>query len=72
MNEENMTTIGERLERIETKLDAALSGFQDHETRLRAIEDVVAQSKGGKAVMALFGSVIGGALVAIVEYFRQK
>jgi hypothetical protein len=64
--------VGEKLARIETKLDAALSGFRDHEARLRSVEDALAQSKGGKAVMLGSASIVGGLIVAIVEYFTRK
>ena len=64
--------VGEKLVRIETKLDSALSGFRDHETRLRSVEDAQAQGKGGKAVMIGTASVSGGAIVALIEYFTRK
>jgi hypothetical protein len=64
--------VGEKLARIETKLDAALNGFRDHETRIRTLEEEQAQQKGGRAMLAFAASAFGGLLVGIIEYFTNR
>jgi len=49
-----MRNVEKTLERIETKLDAALTDISDHEKRLRSLE-----GKGGKRWDALITQVIG-------------
>ena len=55
----------ERLARIETKLDDALSGQEDHETRLRKLERWVGKAAGallvvGVVASALVTKILGG------------
>lgn len=58
-----MTTpdpVGERLARIETKLDQALANHTDHETRLRRVERALWTATG-------LATAAGGSLGAIVS-----
>ena len=45
-------TIGEKLVRIETKLDAALGKQTDHEARLRCVEKRIWLVSGGVVIAA--------------------
>ena len=56
------TEIVERLARIETKLDSALSIQADHETRMRAVERKQWLHSGGVAALAAYLSKFGIAL----------
>jgi hypothetical protein len=53
------TDIRERLVRIETKLDVALSTDTDHEKRLRSAERERWLHRGGLAVIALMAAKLG-------------
>ncbi len=57
--------VGERLVRIETKLDQALATHADHEARIRRLERVVwgaasAAATGGAGIAAFLTKIFGG------------
>jgi hypothetical protein len=45
-------TLAATLARLETKLDTALAGHTDHETRLRALEARVWQAVGASSIVS--------------------
>lgn len=58
-------TVGERLVRIETKLDGLLSQRDDHERRIRILERRLWLATGASAVLAggavqVINAVVGG------------
>lgn len=66
MTDTEMTQSGERLVRIEVKLDQALNQHLDHEARIRRLERVLWMAAGfaataGGGVGALVANVLGGA-----------
>lgn len=65
--EARMRNVENVLSRMEEKLDTALSGINDHEARLRALE-----CKPAKRWDALVGQVIGLAAAGLIGYFLAK
>lgn len=59
-------TVAERLIRIETKLDAALSRGDDHETRIRALEKARWPIPSIAALVA-----VASLVVAILSYMAK-
>lgn len=59
MAEQAVQAIMQELARINTKLDIALERIEDHETRLRCVEE-----KGGKRWDAVVGQIINVAVAA--------
>jgi hypothetical protein len=53
---------------MEAKLDTLCAVNADKENRLRALEDMEAQRKGGWKVMLAVASLLGGLMGAAVSY----
>ena len=66
--EVRMRNVERTLERIESKLDTALTDISDHEARLRSLE-----GKGGKRWEAVVTEIIKwAAILAVGYYIGQK
>lgn len=64
-----MTTAeGTRLARIEGKIDTLIEIRKDHELRIRAIELVVFQAKGGWKMIFLIFGVVASLLYFIADH----
>lgn len=65
--------IGKQLGTINGKLDSLLEYRQDHEARIRVLEAIIQQQKGGWKLLIMFSGVAGsmGALVGwIASHFK--
>jgi hypothetical protein len=64
-------TPGERLARIETKLDSALSWLKNHEERLKDNEADINKAKGGWFSMVTVGGVAGAVVGWVIDLVRK-
>lgn len=64
MSEELLTYIKNSVDRIETKQDK-------HDERIGAVEKWQSNADGKITIIAAVCAAIGGAIVAVVDYFRH-